>query len=669
MFDVPAQLPPPPRDFVNRVGELVALDELTSRSKDLQASVVVLCGLSGVGKTAMSRHWAHVNRDRFVDGQLYADLGRGGVETCDLLGSFLLALGVPDDRLPVTLGERAALFRSRTAGKRLLLLLDDVEHAEQVTPLIPAAPDSVVLVTSRGSLDELAGGGAGLIRLAPLDEHSAQGLLVAMLGARRAETEPAAFEELVRISAGLPLALQVSGAQLANRPHMTVSQLVGQLAQEAQQERTPVGSATPVDLVFTGAYRALSPPAAQLYRRLGAHPGPSFTSDVALAAAGWSSPAVGDPLHELHTAYLVEDRGQWSRFYEPLLLHARGALALEEPQREREAAVGRIVTYYARAAQRMSHTLDPDATEGATSQSSADALAWIDVERSNLLAAMEVATEHRWDRQASSIGEALAPAYRMHEHLHEAWAVCAVAAVAAHRSGDAAAEERIRGQLVRLSEEHASSREELDGVLARIDRLGPSALLKSLAAARPQVVTVPYAASGGSSALLRMADGATLRAEAHRESFALVWPAHCSLSQLVDLIVRPVDLLPDAGTSVLFADSEGAVREEACGDAQELIASGADDVAFARLELADLVVTWNRRADPRISGAEGWAHEVGLGAEQFDARFLCDLLERTAVESLASAAPQLLDEARGVLTSTAIGRLRGAEGPGKEDAS
>jgi hypothetical protein len=651
MLPVPDQLPPSTRRFVNRRAELDALDRLTSAPREGGTPVVIIRGMSGVGKTATSRHWAHVNRDRFPDGRLYADLGRGGVGIGDVLAVFLQVLGVPLDAIPGTLAERVVLFRSHTADKRLLVLLDDVEHAAQVIPLIPSlASGSVVLVTSRAALEELQVVGAGCVELSPLDPASARELLALIIGQRRVGAEPRALEQLVEIAAGLPLALQISGAQLALDGRAPVSQFVDDLIDTAQQERIDVRAPGSVDLVFSGAYRALSPPAALLYRRLGAHPGPSFTSVVARAAAGWPAEPIGGLLHELRVGFLIDDRGNWSRFHEPLLLHARGALALHEPEAEAEAA-SRIVAYYADTVERMGHSIDPSAQQPAASvasrgvpplQSPVEAITWFEAERENLVAVLRTATERGWDGHAFRIAQALWPAYRQRGHHNEALEVYELSTRAAQRSGDASVEARMRSYLTRT-------------LLALDD---PTLAAPDIHRDEETVINVPYEASGGPSALLRLADGATVRVEAHQGAFALVWPTHLSLTALADLVARPADTRAGAGTGALVVDGEGSVQEGEFADLRAGITEDAADVEFARLDLADVVVTWQQRADPALTGAEEAAHEIGLGAECFDPQLLRELIETTAVAPIARAAHRLVEEARTVLAAVPAGPLR-----------
>jgi predicted ATPase len=118
--------------------------------------ISTIAGAAGVGKTALAVHWAHHVRERFVDGQLYVNL-RGyaagePLRPIDALARFLPALGVPADDVPVELEQATALYRSVLAGKRMFVLLDNANSAEQVRPLLPSGPGCLVVVTSRDRL-------------------------------------------------------------------------------------------------------------------------------------------------------------------------------------------------------------------------------------------------------------------------------------------------------------------------------------------------------------------------------------------------------------------------------------------------------------------------------------------------------------------------------------
>lgn len=471
-LSVPRQLPPAPVQFVNRHSEVDHLDRLIAGPTTVGAApVVVLTGGHGVGKSATGKHWAHANCDRFADGQLYADFGefrhRGGVSVSDVLGGFLRALGVGELVIPAVLAERTALFRSRLAGKRLLLLLDDVEHAAQVRPLIPATADCVVVVTSRAPLEELVFDGAEVVHLAPLDEASARELLAGLIGTQRVAAEPVAVTALARICGGLPVALRICGAQLAGpRRNKPVSWLSDRLADDRRRLRLlSRGRGHSLQAVFDNAYRTLGSDQAGLYRVLGLHPGPSFACAAAAAASRCSVEQVGELLHELFAARLIEDDGREDdggrfRFHDLLRTHACRCAERDETEPERDAIVQNTVEYYLNAAQRMDHAIMPDrlrftepprsATAGQpTFSSPAEALRWFDAERANLVAAMRTARDRGLDEATWQLGEAMWIAYNNHKHFEEAREVYALAVDAAADIGDYDVEARMRQQLAR----------------------------------------------------------------------------------------------------------------------------------------------------------------------------------------------------------------------------
>lgn len=78
----------------------------------------------------------------------------------DVLAEMLRGLGVIDSAIPGEPGERAAMFRSRLAQRRFLIVLDDALDSAQVSPLLPGTGGSAVLVSSRRRMP-------GLLRRVP----------------------------------------------------------------------------------------------------------------------------------------------------------------------------------------------------------------------------------------------------------------------------------------------------------------------------------------------------------------------------------------------------------------------------------------------------------------------------------------------------------------------
>ena len=201
----PGQLPPSTA-FAGRRAETERLTALAG------ASVVLVGGMPGAGKSALVAHWAHRVAERFPDGQLHVDLGgfRPGhpaVEPGDALRGMRRALGVPARRMPDGVAGLAGLYRTLLAGRRVLVVLDDALGTEQLRPLLPATPGCLTVVTSRNALPGLVASGAQPLRLEPPSAEDARAVLALHAGAGRTAAEPTAADEIVDRCGRRPLAL------------------------------------------------------------------------------------------------------------------------------------------------------------------------------------------------------------------------------------------------------------------------------------------------------------------------------------------------------------------------------------------------------------------------------------------------------------------------------
>ncbi|MFD5511643.1 BTAD domain-containing putative transcriptional regulator [Streptomyces sp. NPDC127051] len=114
--------------------------------------VLAITGPGGAGKTALAARIADLVADRFPDGRLFADLRTWSPVPADpgpVLAHLLHALEVPAARIPADPDQRAALYRSVLAVRRVLVVLEGARTAAQVTPLLPGTPGSAVLLTTR----------------------------------------------------------------------------------------------------------------------------------------------------------------------------------------------------------------------------------------------------------------------------------------------------------------------------------------------------------------------------------------------------------------------------------------------------------------------------------------------------------------------------------------
>jgi DNA-binding SARP family transcriptional activator/tetratricopeptide (TPR) repeat protein len=399
----PHQLPADIPSFTGRRSELAALHTMLAApaTDDPPPVVGVLTGPAGVGKTALALHWAHQVADAFPDGQLYVDLhGFSEVPPMtagDALAILLRGLGITSDQIPSSLDEAAALYRSRVAARRLLLVLDNARTAEQVRPLLPGTPLCLAVVTSRLGLQGLvARQGARLVALDVLPAGESVELLVKALnqnGRRVDPAELAAVTDLAAVCGHLPLTLRVAAAQLAASPRQSVPNYVAELrAGDRLQLLTPSGDpASAVRTVFGQSYRHLAADDQRLFRLLGITPGRDFDGNAAAALADIDTPHAASSLRRLTDAHLVTTSVTPRFALHDLMRDYASSLVTEG---ERSAAVARLLDWYldglnaaARAAYPTVVRL-PGSTSIRTFDRREQAMAWLDAERSNLLAAV-----------------------------------------------------------------------------------------------------------------------------------------------------------------------------------------------------------------------------------------------------------------------------------------
>ncbi|MER7431770.1 tetratricopeptide repeat protein [Nonomuraea rubra] len=333
-----AQLPADLPVFTGRRAELQqALALLDEQGRQAQAVLIgAIRGMAGVGKTALALHWAHQITDSFPDGQLWVDLrgfDRGGqvLDPGQVLGGFLRALGVTDSRIPAGTEDRAALFRSKLAGRQVLIVLDNARDSEQVRPLLPATAGCLAIVTSRNQLTGLAAThGARTLTLDVWTPAEAREALALRLDEARVAAEPEAVAQVLELCGHLPLAVAVVAARAAARPSFALADIAAEL-REAHGTLDAFHTLDGVDprAAFSWSYRALSPAAARLFRLLGLHPGPDVTLSAAASLIALPARRVRALLDECSAAHLVTEHepGRW-RLHD--LLRAYAAEVAEE---------------------------------------------------------------------------------------------------------------------------------------------------------------------------------------------------------------------------------------------------------------------------------------------------------------------------------------------------
>lgn len=330
MRRVPDELP---ADTGELVGRQEALARLTGGEGAPAVRVAAVDGVAGSGKTALAVRAARSLCREFPDGCLFVDLHghserRDAVSPERALGRLLRAVGAghaSDD-----LDELVAFWRSATAGRRLLLVLDDASGADQVRPLLPAGPGSRVLVTSRRRLVGLDADRR--ISLGALGRQEAEALLGRIVGAERAGREPGAVRRLARLCDRLPLALCIAGARLQSRPAWSIEHLVHRMADDEHRLAELTAEDRSVEAAFRLSYARLPAAEQQAFRALGLAPAGRTGPRTLAAALGWPVHRAEHALENLVDASLVrEPFDQQYRVHGLLALFAR-RLAAEELQ-------------------------------------------------------------------------------------------------------------------------------------------------------------------------------------------------------------------------------------------------------------------------------------------------------------------------------------------------
>ncbi|MEZ0113924.1 DNA-binding SARP family transcriptional activator/Tfp pilus assembly protein PilF [Catenulispora sp. EB89] len=440
---VPRQLPASVATFIGRGSELAQLTARLAGADTSPAPVCAISGTAGIGKTALAVYWGHVNAARFPDGQLYVNL-RGfdpvGVpmSATAAVHALLTGLGVKAQEIPADQDEQFALYRSLLADRRILVVLDNARDAEQVRPLLPAAPGCMLLVTSR---DQLAGlvalDGAVPVPLDLPDQCEARDLLISRLSRNRVEAEPEAARELIERCARLPLAITIAAAHAAVRPGHPLEAVVEELRDAQGRLETLSAGAANADVraVFSWSYDTLTPESARVFRMLGLQPGP----DIGVpATAGLSDLDPADArraLAELTRTNLVTERapGRYS-MHDLLRAYAFDQAQVHDGDTERRAARKRLCEFYVHTADRADALLADDPSRdpivgpvrGARPLRLTDvpaAMTWFDAEHTNLMVLQQTGAGLGLYPHAWHLARALATFHDRRGHRHDALTV------------------------------------------------------------------------------------------------------------------------------------------------------------------------------------------------------------------------------------------------------
>jgi tetratricopeptide (TPR) repeat protein len=440
----PVTLPADPELFTGRSELLAELLEQFDPARDVDGLTVVTAvdGMAGVGKTALAIHVAQLAHEQgwFPGGVLMQDM-RGfsaddPVDYGSAAARLLRALGVASEDLPDTPEGRGAAWLDRLArlgrqGRPLLVVLDNVAQAGQVSPLLPRLPHRM-LITSRHTLSALR---AYRVPIPPFTPDEAvlfidNALRAARPADGRVNAEPEAARRLAKLCGYLPLALRIIVALLRDQPHRTLAAQASDLTDatnrldrlcydDTDERGQPLAVRGAFDLSYS--HLSNSPELARAFRLLACIPGPDFS--IQAAGVMFDSPPddARRKLEELTRRHLADQLpGERWGMHDLIRLYAKKQAHEHADADGSESAMQRLYSYYtehlfaADAWLRSSLTVRP-ARPGPFG-SRARAVAWLDAEYRTLAALAAAAGDSRRWAQAYDLAIHLA-SYQEFRHL------------------------------------------------------------------------------------------------------------------------------------------------------------------------------------------------------------------------------------------------------------
>lgn len=453
--------------LVGRHPEMRRLHSAISDPGRTGSAIVVesISGMAGIGKSCLAVHAAHELKEHFPDGRLYLDLRahtspQNPVSTDSALTSLLRLLGVPAEAIPADTGERGALWRRELATRRVLVILDDARDPDQVRPLLPDAPSSLVLITSRSRMTGLSTVRSLTLDVLPrLDAIALFRKFAYGDGTPGSTTDergthacgddgedredgthrrggPGDATEIGRIvhrCAYLPLAIEIAASRLTAHPSWTLKALGERLSRAPGRLVEIRDGYREIADAFAMSHQALNPEQKSAFRRLSVHPGPELSAQAAAVMIGCGLEEAERLLEDLLRCHLLQEPVPHRFRYHDLLGEYARTLYVSEERDDAGVPLARLLDFYIATGGCCDRLLHPSRQRvapppAAVQRSGVDpgisdpyeARRWLTAELSNLLAAEQYARSNGMPDRAALLADAVAGHLDAEAHWAEA---------------------------------------------------------------------------------------------------------------------------------------------------------------------------------------------------------------------------------------------------------
>ncbi|WP_412738612.1 BTAD domain-containing putative transcriptional regulator [Krasilnikovia sp. MM14-A1259] len=349
----PDSLPSSTGDFTGREAQLEDLKRTCTESSPMAVAISALSGMGGIGKTTLAVRLAHDLSADYPDGRYFINLNgfTPGLEPMTpqrALFNLLSQAGVAIESIPRDTDVASAVWRAQLAGKRSLVLLDNVASADQVRPLLPGSAGNLVVMTSRLRLSTIDG--AHTLTLDVLASDEAAALFVKIAGPERCP-DPNEVQNVVDLCGRLPLAIRIAAVRFKDRRGWTLTELGRRLSDHHSRNRLLISGDRSVSAALEVSYPHLTETQQRLFRLLSVHCAAEFDPASCAALVDDEVSSVEDDLAGLFDASaLTQNEAGRYELHDLMRDAARRFSERYDTEDQRRAAATRLVDHYLRLA-------------------------------------------------------------------------------------------------------------------------------------------------------------------------------------------------------------------------------------------------------------------------------------------------------------------------------